>query len=146
MVATHNQKKWQTAEGFSFIELVVVILILGILAATVGPATFRWLTTGRENTAKTSVRALAQAIDLYHSELGSYPKELEDLVRKPESGPASKKWTASYLKGSNVPEDPWGNSFQYKVTPGAEHPYELYSYGEAGEGAPEEGRIDAWKL
>jgi general secretion pathway protein G len=145
MLITYNQKREHLQQGFSLIELVVVILILGILAATVGPAAFRYLTSGRENSAKTSLNALAQAIDAFHGELGSYPKTLEDLVKKP-SGPLGDRWTSPYLAKGKLPKDPWGRDFEYKLTPGAEHPYDLYSYGANGEDAPAEEHIDVWKI
>ncbi len=123
-------------EGFSLIEIMVVIMIIGILAAVVVPNAYRWVISGRENAAKASIRALENAIDAYHGEKGSYPKTLEDLINaKPP-----------YLKKAEVPKDPWGNDFQYKPTPGADHPYELYSYGPEGEAAPAEDRLDVWKM
>jgi general secretion pathway protein G len=145
MLLTLNKKEKHLQQGFTLIELVVVILILGILAATVGPAAFRYLTSGRENSAKTSLNALSSAIDAFHGELGSYPKKLEDLVEKP-SGPLGQKWTSPYLQKGKLPQDPWGQDFQYKLTPGAAHPYELYSYGASGEDAPPEEWIDVWKI
>jgi general secretion pathway protein G len=145
MLIAHDHKQKYTTQGFSLIELVVVILIMGILMATVGPAAYRWLTSGRENSAKTSLNALAQAIDAFHGELGSYPKALEDLVKKP-SGPLGERWTSPYLQKGKLPQDPWGNDFQYKLTPGTEHPYELYSYGPNGPDAPAEEHIDVWKI
>lgn len=145
MLITLNHHKRSLKEGFTLIELVVVILIMGILMATVGPAAYRWLVTGKENSAKTSLNALAQAIDAFHAEIGSYPKELKDLVEKP-SGSLGKNWTTPYLQKGKLPEDPWNNEFQYKLTPGAEHPYELYSFGENGPDAPAEEHIDVWKI
>ena len=65
------------------------------------------------------------------------------MVEKP-AGAAGKKWSLPYLE-KGLPEDPWGNEFQYKVTPGGEHPYELYSFGANGPDAPSEEYIDAWK-
>ena len=145
MLIAHNKKRWHSAPGFTFIELVVVILILGILAATVGPLVFRWIAPARAGAAKASLKAMSQAIDAYQAEIGSYPKSLEDLIRKPE-GAAGKKWTSPYLKGKDIPEDPWSSPYEYKVTPGGEHPYELYSYGPNGPDSPQEEHINAWDI
>lgn len=146
MIIAQKRRRIIASEGFSLIELVVVILILGILAAVVGPAVFRAVAPARTGAAKSSLRALSQAIDTYQAEIGAYPKALEDLVEKP-SGAAGKKWTAPYLKGKSIPEDPWGEPFQYKITPGSQHPYELYSYGGPnGPDTPAEERIDVWNL
>lgn len=143
MILSMRKNRADLVQGFSLIEISVVILIMGILLATVGPATYRWLVKGKENSARASLNAISQAINNYHAEIGSYPKELKDLVEKP-SGAAGKKWSLPYLE-KGLPEDPWNNEFQYKVTPGAEHPYELYSFGPNGSDAPAEEYIDAWK-
>lgn len=132
-------------EGFSFIEIIVVVLIMGLLLATVGPAAYSWLAKGKVSTTKTSLNALSQAIDAFHAELGSYPKALEDLIKKP-SGPLGKNWTNPYLQKTSVPQDGWNHPFNYKVTPGAEHPYELYSDGPHGDAGPEEEHISVWEL
>lgn len=143
LFSIHKKRRLDLVQGFSLIEISVVILIMGILLATVGPATYRWLVKGRENSTRASLNAVAQAINNYHAEIGSYPKELKDLVEKP-TGAAGKKWTLPYLE-KGLPEDSWNNEFHYKVTPGAEHPYELYSFGANGPDAPAEEHIDAWK-
>lgn len=144
MLLSMRKKRADLVQGFSLIEISVVILIMGILLATVGPATYRWLVKGKENSARASLNAISQAVNNYHAEIGSYPKELKDLVEKP-SGAAGKKWSLPYLE-KGLPEDPWGNEFQYKVTPGAEHAYELYSFGDKGpDVATEEDYISVWK-
>ena len=142
---TKKMSRSSLQEGFSLIEIAVVIMIIGVLAGIVAPAAFRYLTSGRQNAAEAGLKTLSGAIDLYHGELGAYPKQLEDLVVRP-SGPIGKKWTTSYLKKTTVPLDPWGRAFEYKLTPGSEHPYELYSWGPNGEDSPEEEHIDIWKI
>jgi len=142
MVSMRKQRRLDLSAGFSLIEISVVILIIGILAATVGPATYRWLVKGRETSTKSSLNSIAQGINAYHAEIGSYPKELKDLVEKP-SGTAGKKWSLPYLE-KGLPEDAWNHEFQYKLTPGEEHPYELYSYGPNGPDAPSEEHISVW--
>ena len=129
--------------GFTFLELVVVLVILGLLAAVSVPLVMRWAEIGRVRTTETNLKALAQAMDLYKLEIGSYPKQLQDLVEKPK-GPEGAKWTGPQI--NKIPRDGWNGEIHYKVTPGGKHAYELYSDGPSGESGTEEERVDVWKL
>lgn len=128
--------------GFTFIELVVVILILGLLVGVGVPVYMRFTETAKENTTKANLKLLKSSIDLYHMENNRYPARLNDLAERPK-GEAGKGWKAYIQK---LPVDGWQREFYYKVLPaGGKRPYDLYSYGSNGpeSNAPEE-RISAW--
>jgi general secretion pathway protein G len=126
--------------GFSFIELVVAISILAVLALLVGPAAFRYFARAQITTTESNLKSIQNALQMYHLRVGSYPKTLEALVRKPADVPQN-KWEAPYLDAEDVPTDAWGNPFIYRLNPaGSAHLFELYSTGpEGGE------KIDVWK-
>ena len=137
--------------GFSLVELMAYMLIVGLLMTVVGVGVKKALDSAKESTTKSSLRGIAQAIDLYYSEVqpNRYPEQLDDLVVAPEG---VRGWTSPYVKPievdgeKHVPLDGWKRDFVYNRTPGGPHPYELYSYGEGGEDAPQEKWIDAWSL
>lgn len=123
--------------GFSLIELLVVLVILGLLAALVGPNVMNKLGGARAETARLQIEDLGAALDIFSLELGRYPtteEGLEALVSNP--GDLS-KWNGPYLKKKKVPVDPWDNAYVYK-SPGDNGAYDLYSLGadntEGGEG------------
>lgn len=133
------------APGFSIMEILVVVLIIGILVSLVGPAGWRIYRMVQRQATTRTLNTLSHAIDAFQAELGSYPKQLEDLVERPQ-GPLGKKWKEPYLTKTKIPDDAWGRPYFYKVTPGGKHPYELYSYGPSGEDAPAEEYISAWDV
>ncbi len=117
--------------GFTLIEVMVVVVILGILAAIIVPNVVGKDERARVETTKASLQSIASALEMYKLDNGTYPttqEGLSALVNKPES---AKHWAAGgYLK--DVPKDSWGNDFQY-VAPGPNHtPYDLYSFGADG--------------
>lgn len=133
--------------GFTLIEIMVVMVILGLLVAIVAPNIMGRSDQAKVTVAKTQMNNIANALDLYRLDNGHYPSTqqgLEALVRKPSGSPEPRNWNPDgYLK--SVPEDPWGSEYQY-ISPGAEHPYNLYSYGadgrEGGEG--DNADISVW--
>ena len=138
--------------GFTLIELMLTIMILGGLMALLLPAINGALKKAKKGTAKTTMMTIKNGIMQYQAELGKYPAKLKDLIQRPKSGDEkiTKKWDGPYGFGegtTEIPEDPWGENFVYKLAQpgsGSKHPYELYSYGPNGKGAPKEERIDVW--
>jgi general secretion pathway protein G len=126
--------------GFSLIELLVVLAILGLLAGLVGPRVMNFLGGSKSKTAKLQIEEFGGALDLYRLEVGRYPSTsegLEALVSQP-SGAAN--WNGPYLKKSQIPQDPWGNDFQYK-SPGERGEYDIISLGsDNAEGGDGEGQ------
>ncbi|MFI5332708.1 MAG: type II secretion system major pseudopilin GspG [Candidatus Babeliales bacterium] len=135
-----------TQSGFTLIEILIVFAILAILAATVGPYLMGAVQKSRISTAKTSLRTLHGQIDLFNADTGAYPESLKDLVRRPVNEELAKNWVVAYIKDEKSLNDPWGNKYQYQLTPDQEHPYELYSYGPKGKSAPKAERISVWNL
>ncbi|OEY67545.1 type II secretion system major pseudopilin GspG [Marinobacter sp. X15-166B] len=135
--------------GFTLIEIMVVMVILGLLVAIVAPNIMGRSDQAKVTVSKTQMRNIANALDLYRLDNSHYPSTqqgLEALVRRPSGNPEPKNWNPDgYLK--SVPEDAWGNPYQY-ISPGVEGPYDLYSYGsdgrEGGEG--DAADISIWQI
>ena len=120
--------------GFTLLELLVVLAILGLLVGLVAPAALRQLGSAKEKIAHQSIERLASVLDIYKLDVGSYPttqQGLQSLITRP-SGVAG--WSGPYLKGEKLPADPWGRPFNYRSPsqrPARE--YDLYSLGPSGQ-------------
>jgi general secretion pathway protein G len=120
-------------QGFTLLELLVVLAILGLLIGLVAPAALRQLGSAKEKIAHQSIERLTSVLDIYKLDVGSYPtteQGLQALIVRPEG---VTHWSGPYLKGEKVPEDPWGHPFLYRMPserPG--HDYDLYSLGPSG--------------
>lgn len=140
--------KRTTSRGFTLIEIMVVMVILGLLVAIVAPNIMGRSDQAKVTIAETQLKNIQSALDLYRLDNSQYPSTqqgLEALVSKPSGSPEPKNWNPDgYLPG--VPEDPWGAAFQY-VSPGSEGPYDLYSYGSDGQegGDGDAADISVWK-
>jgi len=135
----------QAKSGFTLIEILIALVIVGIMAAIAVPAINTYRERARRRAVVTDLQSLQLAIDAFYDDVGQYPPALRDLVRKPQDPEMAAKWTGPAFKGAKLPRDPWGKAYQYKVTPDGDHPYELYSYGPKGKKAPKAERFDAWK-
>jgi len=128
--------------GFTLLELLVVIVIIGLLAAYVGPKYFSQLGKSEVTIARAQIGAFEKSLDTYRLDVGRYPtteEGLAALLAAPASGAA--KWNGPYLKKA-VPPDPWGHLFQYR-SPGAKGEFEIVSLGRDGQpgGAGEDADI-----
>jgi len=146
MLKTQMKKK---ASGFTLIEIMVVIVILGILAAVVVPRIMDNPDKARMVKAKQDIRAMEGALELYRLDNFNYPSTdqgLEALVSEPSGSPEAKNWkSGGYLK--RLPSDPWGNDYQY-LSPGVNGTVDIFTYGADGEEGGEEGGADIgnWNL
>ncbi|MCH2338402.1 type II secretion system major pseudopilin GspG [Pseudomonas sp. NPDC047963] len=135
--------------GFTLIEIMVVVVILGILAALVVPQVMNRPDQAKVTVAKGDIKAIGAALDMYKLDNYAYPSTqqgLDALVEKPGGNPQPKNWNRDgYLK--RVPKDPWGNEYQY-LSPGTQGPYDLYSYGADGKqgGSELNADIGNWDL
>jgi len=120
--------------GFTLLELLVVLAILGLLIGLVAPAALRQLGSAKEKIAHQSIERLASVLDIYKLDVGAYPttdQGLQALIAKPQG---VSRWSGPYLKGEKLPEDPWGRPFLYRSPsqrPG--HEFDLYSLGPSGQ-------------
>jgi general secretion pathway protein G len=130
-----NRKKAQ--EGFTLIELMIVIVIIGILATLLIPRIMERPEEARRIKAKADIKTIESALKLYKIDTGNYPtteQGLEALIRKPDTSPVPKKWReGGYLEGDAVPKDPWGNLYYYTASGGSGRDYEIVSYGHDGQ-------------
>jgi len=121
--------------GFTLIEIMVVIIILGILAMYVAPKLMGRPEEAKQVRAKMDIAALETALKLYKLDSGMYPSSdqgLQALVQRPESGVIPKKWRqGGYLEKGKVPKDPWGNEYVY-LSPGLKGDFDILSYGADG--------------
>ena len=135
--------------GFTLIEIMVVVVILGILAALVVPQVMNRPDQAKVTVAKGDIKAIGAALDMYKLDNYSYPSTqqgLDALVEKPGGNPQPKNWNRDgYLK--RVPKDPWGNEYQY-LSPGTQGQFDLYSYGADGKqgGSDLNADIGNWDL
>ncbi len=119
--------------GFTLLELLVVLAILGLIATFAAPRVLKWLSGAKSDAARIQIEALGTGLDLYRLEVGRYPSTLEALVTKPSD---ADRWNGPYLKKIVVPKDPWGRDYIYR-NPGENGPYDLISLGADGTGGGE---------
>lgn len=129
-----------TQTGFTLIEILIAISIVGFLLAVLVPTIIRRGAAAEKQAAKTQMAQVKQSIDLYRLDVGRYPVKLLDLAKKPSDPKLASKWQGPYMD-EDVLEDKWGQPYIYRLTPGGAHPYELYSLGPEG---TEESKISAW--
>lgn len=134
-----NNKK-----GFTLVELLVVMVIIGLLAALVGPKLFPKLGKGKQAAAKAQIELLGQALDQYRLDVGTYPTT-EQGLNALITNPGVDKWDGSYLK-KGLPLDPWGKPYVYQQ-PGSHGEYDLLSYGRDGNpgGEAEDKDVVSWE-
>jgi len=134
----------RAASGFTLLELLVVMVIIGLLAAYVGPKYFSQIGKSEVKITKAQIDALEKALDAYRLDVGRYPSTEQGLAAL-EAKPANEaKWQGPYLKKA-VPLDPWGKPYQYR-SPGEKGEFDLFSFGKDGQlgGEGENADITNW--
>ena len=131
--------KHRRQQGFTLLEIMVVIVILGLLVAVVAPNVLQNQDRAMVEKARADIAVLEQSLDMYKLDNHVYPttdQGLMALVKAPQTGPQPKNYRSNgYIK--RLPDDPWGNPYQY-IQPGEHGPYDLYSLGADGEEGGEE--------
>lgn len=135
----------KTQQGFSLMELLIVLVIMGLLAAIVYPRFSDRAWKARQKTAKTQISQLETTLETYRLDTGKYPtteQGLQALMVKPQN---VQKWEGPYLT-KELPSDPWGNPYHYKA-PGDHGPFDIISFGSDGKpgGEGEDTDIVSWK-
>jgi general secretion pathway protein G len=117
--------------GFTLVEMLVVITIIGLIMGLVGPRVLSYLSDSKVKTARIQIQGFSSALDLYYLDSGHYPSASEGLaalVQKPEGAAI---WNGPYLKANSVPNDPWGRAYVYRA-PGQHGAYDIVSLGPDG--------------
>jgi general secretion pathway protein G len=119
-------------QGFTLVEMLVVIAIIGLIVGLIGPRVLNYLSESRVKTAKIQMQSFASALDLFNLDAGRYPSSSEGLAALVRRTPGVAAWNGPYLKGGNVPNDPWNNPYVYRA-PGERSAYDIMSYGSDGQ-------------
>ncbi len=145
MVRTKTMAARQAEQGFSLIELLIVMIILGLLASLVGPRLFRHVDDARSSTARAQIELLGTALDSYRLDVGRYPSTEQGLQALREEPSGVNNWNGPYLP-REIPEDPWGNDYIYK-SPGDHGDYDLLSLGADGQpgGEDDDADVKSWE-
>jgi len=131
--------------GFTLVEMLVVITIIGLIMALVAPRVLNYLSESKAKAAKIQIESFGSALDLFFLDSGRYPSSSEGLgalVQRPGNSPT---WNGPYLKGGLVPSDPWGNAYVYR-SPGEHGAYDIVSFGSDGQegGTGTAGDVTSW--
>jgi len=139
-----STKRHRADRGFTLLELLVVMVIIGLLAGYVGPKYFSQIGKSQVKATRAQIDALGKALDQFRLDTGHYPTMEEGLAVLVARSPSEPKWDGPYLT-KNVPDDPWGNPYVYKI-PGDHGEYDLLSYGKDGQpgGDGEAADITNW--
>jgi general secretion pathway protein G len=130
--------------GFTLLELLVVMVIIGLLAGIVAPQYFSQLGKSNTKVAKAQIESFGQALDQFRLDVGQYPSTEQGLAALRLAPPQSGKWQGPYLK-RDIPADPWGRPYQYR-SPGQRGEYEIQSLGADGQpgGDAEASDVNSW--
>lgn len=134
----------RAARGFTLLELLVVMVIIGLLAGYVGPKYFSQVGKSETKVARAQIDALGKALDQYRLDTGRYPATDQGLAALNERPGSEARWAGPYLKKA-VPLDPWGAPYGYRA-PGQHGDYDLFSLGKDGQpgGAAEAADVTNW--
>ena len=141
--ANTKRERWQRAgqegregqegqEGFTLVEMLVVITIIGLIMGLIGPRVLNYLNESKVKAAKIQLQSFSSALDLFYLDAGRYPSTSEGLAALVQRTPGVAAWNGPYLKGGNLPNDPWKHAYLYR-SPGERGPYEIISYGSDGQ-------------
>jgi general secretion pathway protein G len=121
--------------GFTLVEILVVITIIGLIMALVGPRVLNYLAESKVKAAKIQIESLSSALDLFYIDVGRYPTTSEGLTALSQPPGGIQSWNGPYLRSGTVPNDPWGHSYVYR-SPGEHGSFDIVSHGAHGvEGA-----------
>ncbi len=138
----------RAVRGFTLLEMIVVLVIIGLIMGLVGPRLFRQADKAKVQTAETQVRMLRGALETMRLDMGRFPSQeegLQLLVSPPGDQTAAQRWQGPYLE-DGLPPDPWGNPYQYSPRPSGHHAITLYSFGADGQAGGEGNDADIGQL
>ncbi len=127
-ILTSNRKGEQ---GFTLVELLVVLVILVLLASVIGPRVISYLGSSRSKTSQIQIESMTTALELFHIDVGRYPTSSEGLETLVKVSGTIPGWNGPYLRKNDVPVDPWGKPYVY-ASPGNEKSFDLMTLGRDG--------------
>jgi len=131
---TANQERLPASgeQGFTLVEMLVVITIIGLIMGLIGPRVLNYLNESKVKAAKIQLQSFSSALDLFYLDAGRFPSSSEGLTALVQRAPGVAAWNGPYLKGGTVPNDPWNHPYVYR-SPGEHGPYDIMSYGSDGQ-------------
>ena len=145
----HNRRRRRARRGeagFTLVEILVVITIIGLIMALVGPRVLNYLAESKVKAARIQVESFASSLDLFYLDNGRYPTTSEGLVALAQRPGSADAWNGPYLRSGAVPNDPWGHPYIYR-SPGEHGAYDIISYGSDGQegGSGTAADIASWQ-
>ncbi len=119
-------------QGFTLVEMLVVITIIGLIMGLIGPRVLNYLSESKVKAARIQMQSFASALDLFYLDAGRFPSTSEGLAALVQRTPGVAAWNGPYLKGGSLPHDPWSHPYLYR-SPGERGPYDIMSYGADGQ-------------
>ena len=140
-----TKQTFKKQQGFSLMELLVVLVIIGLLASLVGPTLYKRIMPAKQSVARVQIENYSNALDQFFIDVGRYPTSKETLAVLRKNTGTIKKWNGPYLK-KDLPNDPWEGKYNY-LSPGKNGPFEITSYGADGKkgGEGENQDINSWE-
>ena len=129
--AARRRARTRHQRGFTLVEILVVITIIGLIMGLVGPRVLNYLSESKVKAARIQIQSFTSALELFYLDAGRYPTTSEGLGALVKSTGGLSVWNGPYLKGGSVPNDPWGKAYIYR-SPGERAPFEIVSYGADG--------------
>jgi general secretion pathway protein G len=124
--------RYAAQQGFTLVEMLVVITIIGLIMGLIGPRVLNYLSESKVKAAKIQLQSFASALDLFYLDAGRFPSTAEGLAALVQRTPGVSAWNGPYLKGGSVPPDPWSHAYVYRA-PGEHGPYDIVSFGSDGQ-------------
>jgi general secretion pathway protein G len=119
-------------QGFTLVEMLVVITIIGLIMGLIGPRVLNYLSESKVKAAKIQLQSFGSALDLFYLDAGRFPSTSEGLSALVQRVPGVAAWNGPYLKGGNLPNDPWNSPYVYR-SPGERGAYDIMSFGADGQ-------------
>src|SRR6266550_8422489 len=130
--ARQKNARYAGQQGFTLVEMLVVITIIGLIMGLIGPRVLNYLSESKVKAAKIQLQSFASALDLFYLDAGRFPSAAEGLAALVQRTPGVAAWNGPYLKGGTIPSDPWSHAYLYRA-PGDHGPYDIVSYGSDGQ-------------
>jgi general secretion pathway protein G len=127
-----NRSASGSEDGFTLVEMLVVITIIGLIMGLVGPRVLNYLSESKVKATRIQIESFASSLDLFYLDAGRYPSSSEGLTALVQRPAGLQSWSGPYLKTGAVPSDPWGHPYVYRF-PGEHGTYDIVSYGSGGQ-------------